>query len=481
MRVVDRHGVVLRDDDNPLIENASWTQPQVFERGDRVFITAPVQVFTPTENQIEEFAFAEHLKGKAPNDHIMWLRGQYVEADQPNMNGAQWRAGELAIKKLTPMLMPITVMHDPRTAVGTIADVALLTPEKDGVPRARLDTILAIWAHRFPEIAEEAELNAQRGTLMQSMECLSPWYECSECGRAFQKLPRGAERAMWCDHLKGSNPSAGAVDLASQSSNASRILGDVCFTGTGLIFGTRGAVGAYTEAHLEVFQEEVASYHQQAHTETASGRTHTMGLVQIEDTELAQLRTERDTAKSEATTAKDEAAQKQRDLEAAEAAKATAEQERDNFKQKAEKLEAEQAGAALATKRFGAFGTAFKAKVESLPSVKASLSEQAKSMDDEQWNARLTEVEELSGVKRDATASGGGSNADDDKKDAATLAAEREAAAQGEVFKAEEVAAFQPGVAGQQSSVVPANERAATMGKLAGIFGPPKANNGAAS
>jgi hypothetical protein len=34
------------------------------------------------------------------------------------------------------MLMPVTVMHDPRTAVGTIADVKLLTPEKDGVPRA---------------------------------------------------------------------------------------------------------------------------------------------------------------------------------------------------------------------------------------------------------------------------------------------------------------------------------------------------------
>lgn len=206
-----------------------------------------------------------------------------------------------------------------------------------------------------------------------------------------------------------------------------------------------------------------------------------MGLVQIEDTELAQLRTERDTAKSEATTAKDESAQKQRDLEAAEAAKATAEQERDTFKQKAESLEAEQAGAALATKRFDVFGTAFKAKVESLPSVKSSLSEQAKSMTDEQWNARLTEVEELSGVKRDATADNGGGGGDNGQKDAATLAAEREAASQGQVFKPEEVAAFQPGSGSQQPGVVPANERAATMGKLAGIFAPPKANNGAAS
>jgi hypothetical protein len=41
-----------------------------------------------------------------------------------------WTAGELAIKGLTPMLMPVTVMHDPRTAVGAIADLALRTPEK---------------------------------------------------------------------------------------------------------------------------------------------------------------------------------------------------------------------------------------------------------------------------------------------------------------------------------------------------------------
>jgi hypothetical protein len=109
------------------------------------------------------------------------------------------------------MLMPITVMHDPRTAVGTIADVKLLTPEQDNVPRARLETYLALWAHRFPEIAREAELNAERGTLMQSMECLSPWYECSECGQAFQKLPRVLSGRVWCDHLKASNPSAGYV------------------------------------------------------------------------------------------------------------------------------------------------------------------------------------------------------------------------------------------------------------------------------
>src|SRR3954467_4656095 len=103
---------------------------QIFERGDRIYMTAPVQVFTPTEQSVEEYAFAQQVKSQAPNDNIVWLKGQYVEADSPNLNGAQWTAEEIAIKSLTPMLMPVTVMHDPRTAVGTIADVQLLTPEK---------------------------------------------------------------------------------------------------------------------------------------------------------------------------------------------------------------------------------------------------------------------------------------------------------------------------------------------------------------
>lgn len=474
MRVVNGAGETIRQDE----ELASWNEPSIFERGDKIYMTAPVQVFQPTATQIEEFAFADKLKKDAPNDHILWLRGQYVEADNANMNGAQWRAGELALKQLTPMLMPITVMHDPRTAVGTIADVVLFTPEKDDVPRARLDTYLAIWAHRFPEIADEVEYNAKQGTLMQSMECFSPWYECSECGQSFQKLPHGAERAMWCDHLKASNPSAGFTAAKGQTSNASRILGDVCFTGTGLIFGSRGAQGAYTEAHLEVYQEEIAAHLQQVHTETASGRTANMTLVQIEDSELATLRRERDDAKAAEAAASAKVAEVTPKLEKAEADLATAQETAKAAKEQAEKLEKEQEGASLATKRFEALGSGFKAKIDAIPSVKAALTEQAKTMDDTAWDARLTEIEELASVKRDASVDGGGENKDNGgAKDAATLAAERAAAqAGGGDFKPEEVAAFKPNVDPAQSvTVVSDTERASVVGKLGSLFGPQKA------
>jgi hypothetical protein len=142
------------------------------EHGDHVYITSPVQLYEPDAAAIEQFAFATDLRSAAPNPKLLWLRGQYVEADNANSNGDQWTAGDLGIKALTPVLMPITVMHDLRSAVGTIADAKLLTPEKDNVPRARIDTVLAVWEHRFPEVAAEARINASQGTLMQSMECV---------------------------------------------------------------------------------------------------------------------------------------------------------------------------------------------------------------------------------------------------------------------------------------------------------------------
>jgi hypothetical protein len=376
------------------IPDGALAKQSIFERGDRIYLTTPVQIFRPSDDQIEEYAFSKAVKTKAPNDNIVWFKGQYVEADNPNGNGAMWNANELAIKALTPMLMPVTVMHDPRTAVGTIADVAMKTPEKDGVPRARIDTVLALWGHRFPDAVAEAEANASQGTLMQSMECFSPWYECSVCSSVFHKLPLGAERAMWCDHLKASNPSGGYV--ASQSQNASRIL------------------GAYSEAYLENFGDELANLHQSVHTATV----HTtpprseprMGLVQIEDSELATLRRERDEAKAEAAklpelqtklTAAEQAA------ETAEAAKVAAEQERDTVKTEVAALKEKDAQAELKDQRIGALGDGFKAKLDSMPTVKARLDEQAKSMSDEDWDGRLKEIEEIAQVKRDATKEGG--------------------------------------------------------------------------
>lgn len=144
----------------------------IFERDEKVYLVGPVVPIQPKENELEEFAFADVIRQQSPNEMLLWLRGQYVEADLPNLNGQMWSSEELAIKSVTPRLMPVSVMHNPQQTVGLIADTRLLSPDADKVPRARIDTALALWKHRYPDVCEEAMHNYDRGTLMQSMECL---------------------------------------------------------------------------------------------------------------------------------------------------------------------------------------------------------------------------------------------------------------------------------------------------------------------
>lgn len=371
-------------------------EPQVFEDGDRIYIVAPVSPFDPGDAEIEKFAFAEELKKTVPNPNFLWLKGNYVEADKANSNGDEWTAEELSIKSLTPMYCPVTVMHDPRTAVGLIADTALLTPDGDGVPRARIETTLAVWAHRFPDIAEEIAHNYEQGMLMQSMECMAPYYACKECGQTFQTLPERAERKNWCAHLTG-------------SPNAGRILGGVTFTGTGLIFGSRGAKGAYSDANLEVFQEEVVAAHQEAHQEPKAKkkrdrRKTSMGDLDISREEYAELQ-KRPTPEALAAEAKraDDAeaakAEADRAVETAEAAQKTAETERDELKKKVDEFEEKARQEELASGRLSKLGKGFKDKMGERTAKQFKVD--AATMSDDKFEERVAELEETLSVKRD--------------------------------------------------------------------------------
>lgn len=407
----------------------SKMKPHVFEKGDMLYIVAPVTPFTPGASEIEEFAFAKNLKQQAPNDNLLWLRGQYVEADHANQNGQVWTAGELAVKSMTPNFMPVTVMHDPRTAVGLIADADLKTPDKDGVPRARIETALALWRHRFPEVIQEAQANYEAGTLMQSMECHSPHYDCAVCGTRYQKLPDGAEKANWCEHL------AEAADKTGYTFGA-RILGNVTFTGTGLIFGTRGARGAYDEAHLDVFQEQVAEYHEKAHRDTRSRKPQRdrkvtgVETVEISKSEYDKLQAdskkleEAERKLSDAETAKAEA---EKTVEETEVKLKDAEKAKDEAEKKVSDAEEEARKRDLAKERIDGLGSEFLAKLGE--NTRKRVDEQAAAMSDEDWDARLNELEELTATKRDAKKDGEGEGGEDGSE-----------GGKGEEFSREEVA-----------------------------------------
>lgn len=366
--------------------------PIVFERGDHLYVVASVAPFEPQAEEIADLAFAGELRQQAPNPHFVWMRGQYVEADTPNLNRHMWTAGELAIKSLTPRFCPVTVMHDPRTAVGVIADTKLLTPEADNVPRSKIETTLALWGHRFPEAVEEAMHNWREGTLMQSMEALVPDYSCSECGMTYHKMPGGFERDNWCQHLR---------DM--ETSNASRILRNVTFTGTGLIFGTRGSKGADPHAYLEAFQAEVAEAHHRWHDADPSRSNLSMATISIEQAEYDRIKSERDSAIDRAEQADAATRDAEAAAEAAEAAKAKAETERDAEIAKREAAEESARAIALRDERLAKLGEGFKAKLGD--KTKARLTEQAAKLTDEEWAARLEELAEAYGIAADAEGS----------------------------------------------------------------------------
>lgn len=365
----------------------------VFERDGRVYLISDVCPVTPSSEEVAEYAFAKAVTDHAPNPNIAWFRGQYVEADNPNLNGAMWPSKELAIASVTPMLMPVTVMHDPRTAVGLIADTVLRTREKDGVPRSRIDNVIALWAHRFPDAVEEAQANYSAGTLMQSMECLPGFYDCGSCGKSYPKLPGGAEKANWCGHLR--------------DEHAARVMRNVTFTGTGLIFGSRGAKGAYTDGHLEPLMDEVAEFHERArHDSTykpqATRRKNTMDVDDKRYQELiaaeAKLKElEPKLSESQETAAK--VPDLERKVEELEIGKKSAEDTAAEEKAKREGLEETARATELASERVGKLGKTFRGKLPE--SVRTRLDEQAKTLKDDEWTARLDELAEMVGVKVD--------------------------------------------------------------------------------
>lgn len=129
-----------------------------------------------------------------------------------------------------------------------------------------------------------------------------------------------------------------------------------------------------------------------------------MGLVQIEDTELATLRQERDTAKAETVAEREKRQEAERAAETAEAAKTAAEAERDTAKAEVTTKNEELAKKDLKDQRLQALGDGFTAKLGDF--TKTRLHEQAGALSDEDWENRLKELEEMSAVKRDAKKDG---------------------------------------------------------------------------
>lgn len=139
-----------------------------------------------------------------------------------------------------------------------------------------------------------------------------------------------------------------------------------------------------------------------------------MALVQIEETELAALRTERNEARTKVDALENEKRELTSKVEKAEAEKVAAETAKAEADKKVKDAETAVETTKLKDKRIAALGTGFLAKLGD--TSKTVLNDLAAKASDDEWETAVKEREELAKVKRDAkaeeTPGGGGSEGD---------------------------------------------------------------------
>lgn len=183
----------------------------------------PTAVSTPVQTPTVERAFVTHAQSgrtiiTAPlatlgrevanfNPGFVYLRGRFVEADNPNRNGAYWTTEDLELGQATVAGGPLNWLHDEFYIVGTLLNAEMVTGEaasNAGVGN-HIESTAAMWKFLFPGEAAVVERAALERRAYYSMECISREVQCLDtpgrpgCGESFTYADYDAGRA--CAHL----------------------------------------------------------------------------------------------------------------------------------------------------------------------------------------------------------------------------------------------------------------------------------------
>lgn len=136
------------------------------------------------------------------NPDIMWISGNFVEADHPNSNMQFWTAADLSMSEYTIRFSPLNVAHRFRHPVGFFADTRTVQLERaPDQGSMRIQVLAGMWSHIFPEQAAVVAAADAAGELFLSMECTGTHLVCagaSGCGQKFDYQDAGSH----CQHLQ---------------------------------------------------------------------------------------------------------------------------------------------------------------------------------------------------------------------------------------------------------------------------------------
>lgn len=135
------------------------------------------------------------------NPDIMWISGNFVEADNPNSNRQFWTAADLELAEYSIKFSPLNIAHRYRHPVGFFADTRTVKLERAAEGGSlKIQALAGMWAHIFPEQAALVTAADAAGELFYSMECTGSHLICagdSGCGQKFKYQ----DSASHCEHL----------------------------------------------------------------------------------------------------------------------------------------------------------------------------------------------------------------------------------------------------------------------------------------
>ena len=191
----------------------------------RVILTAPAKTFSAAEELPKELA-ERWQAASTGNQFMLWLQGRYVEAEKANRNGAFWSTEDLQFGEMSVKHGPLNWLHEEQTVIGTIADNALIHPNREAaaldapMPRPYMAAVSAVWRWVHPEKADAIERFGSEGKLWYSMECIGREISCVSdethdgCGKSYDYVTAMTQPHMTCEHIQARTSARRIVDPA---------------------------------------------------------------------------------------------------------------------------------------------------------------------------------------------------------------------------------------------------------------------------
>ncbi len=193
---------------NPALNQGTGNQQQnafVADVNGRTFVAAPASAIQQAlrDPTVEEIA----------EEHMLWIDGRFVGAEEPNRNGAMWSAGDLELARGTVLYGPLNWLHEARHVIGSMVDAKYVDPRsqtqaadvggKLPTVQPHITATAAVWKWIWPDEAYVIQQASDLNQLWYSMECISKEVACSGpdgCGHttSYSQYLAGAA----CEHIR---------------------------------------------------------------------------------------------------------------------------------------------------------------------------------------------------------------------------------------------------------------------------------------